>query len=96
VKRRYFRGRKFLILFDSKVLTIKSIYRKKIAKEKYIVFLHFNETNEPYSCITNNIGLLKGLKKGDLVTLHVGNGGYVSIEKGDTIKQDGSIRCCVV
>ena len=88
--------RKYLILFNSYVFTIKSIYRRKLDEGKYKVFLHFNETLEVYVVDVYNIELLKDFKKGDLVTFHVGNGGYASIEKGDTISKDGKIKTCEI
>ena len=82
---------KCLILFNSKALTIKSIYRKKIVDGRYDVYLRFNEIEERYIVKKYNIDRFKDFKRGDLVTIHEGNGGYFAIEKGNTVPQDGSI-----
>ena len=92
MKRRRVPKHKALIIFKSEICTIKSIYRKKLNDGNYIVFLHFNEDPETYVVYVNNLELLKGFKKGDMVTIHVGNGGYFCIEKGNVAPQDGQIR----
>ena len=44
-KRRFPKG-KYLILFNSYLYTVKSIYRRKLPSGKHVVYLRFNETNE--------------------------------------------------
>ena len=48
-RRRIPRG-KYLILFNSYLYTVKSIYRRKLPSGKHVVYLRFNETNEQYKC----------------------------------------------
>lgn len=79
---------KNIILFKSDAVTIKSIYRKKLKNGKYVVHLRFNERVEPYSVKTDRLDCFKGMKKGELVTIHVGNGMYFAIEKGNKVPQD--------
>lgn len=89
-------SQKYLILFESKALTIKSIYRKEVFKGKYNVYIRFNEMTERYTVITDNLKSVKGFKRGDLVTIHEGNGGYFSMEKGNTVPQDDKIKYCEI
>lgn len=91
MKQRY-NVKKLLILFESKIVTIKSIYRKKLVSGRYTVYLRLNETSEGYMFNVESLDFAKELKRGDLITLHIGNGGYISIEKGNTLPQDGTIR----
>lgn len=95
MRKRRFPKRKYLIIFNSYLYTIKSIYRKKI-EEEYVVYLHFNETSESYAINVADIENMKGFKKGDLVTLHAGNGGYVCLEKGNMLPEDGKIKVAEV
>jgi len=85
------RRMKGLILFESRALTIKSIYRKKIVDGRYDIYLRFNEIEERYIVPTYTINRFKDFKRGELVTIHEGNGGYFAIEKGNTVPQDGKI-----
>jgi hypothetical protein len=62
----------------------------------HIVSLRFNETKEQYRAKVEDITLVAGIKKGDQVTLHVGNGGFICIEKGDKMPRDGKIMSCEV
>ena len=89
--KKHIRRMKGLILFKSRALTIKSIYRKKIFDSRYDVYLRFNEIDERYIVPTYTINRFKDFKRGDLVTIHEGNGGYFAIEKGNTVPQDGKI-----
>ncbi|MBE5813065.1 MAG: hypothetical protein E7314_05370 [Clostridiales bacterium] len=91
MKKRIRRRMKCLILFNSRALTIKSIYRKKIVDGRYDVYIRFNEIEERYIVPTYKIERFKYFKRGDLVTIHEGNGGYFAIEKGNTVPQDGKI-----
>ena len=90
------RAQKYLILFESRALTIKSIYRKKVLDGKYSIYIRFNEIAERYTVLTDNLKSVKGFKRGDLVTIHEGNGGYFSMEKGNTVPKDGKIRYCEI
>lgn len=92
MRKRRFPRRKYLIIFNSYLYTIKSIYRKKVKEGKHVVYLHFNETSESYAINVEDIANMKEFKKGDLVTLHAGNGGYVCLEKGNTLPEDGKIK----
>jgi len=85
-----------IILFKSDAVTIKSIYRKKLKNRKYVVYLRFSEKTERYSVKTDDVEDFKGMKKGELVTIHVGNGSYFAIEKGNNVSQDGSVRYCEI
>jgi len=96
MKPQRFQKRKYLILFTAEALTIKSIYRQKQKDGKYNVHIHFCEKTDHYVFNVERIDWAEGLKKGDVVTLHEGNGGYYCIEKGNTVPQDGSIRACIV
>ena len=87
---------KNIILFKSDAVTIKSIYRKKLENGKYVVYLRFSEKTERYSVKTDDVDCFKGMKKGELVTIHVGNGRYFAIEKGNTVSQDGRVRYCEI
>ena len=89
--KKHIRRMKYLILFNSRALTIKSIYRKRIGDRRYDVYLRFNEISEQYVLPTYKIERFKDFKRGDLVTIHEGNGGYFAIEKGNTVPQDGKI-----
>jgi hypothetical protein len=89
-------SQKYLILFESKALTIKSIYRKKVFKGKYNIYIRFNEKAERYTILTDNLKWTKDFRRGDLVTIHEGNGGYFSIERGNTVPKDGKIRYCEI
>ena len=82
--------KKLVILFKSEVVTIKSIYKKKWTKGRFRVYLKFNETSEAYSFVVCDLDFIKGFKRGDLITLHIGNHDYISIEKGNTLPQDGT------
>lgn len=93
MKKRQFR-KKFLILFESKLCTIKSIYRKKLVNGRYVVYLQLNEISVGYMFYVDNLDLVKEFKRGDLITIHLGNGGYLCIEKGNKLPQDGTIRTC--
>ena len=95
MKKRQFR-KKFLILFESKTFTIKSIYRKKLGNGRYVVYLQLNETSAGYMFYVDNLDFIKEFKRGDLITLHLGNGGYISIEKGNKLPQDGTVRTCEI
>lgn len=90
MKRRIWRP-KCLILFKSRALTLKSIYRKKLSDGQYNIYLRFNEIDDHYIVPTDSLDLVKDFKRGDLVTIHEGNGGYFAIEKGNTVPQEGSI-----
>lgn len=96
VGKRRFPRRKYLILFNSYLYTVKSIYRRKMPDGKLLVCLRFNETKEQYRAQVEDVNLVAGIKKGDLVTIHVGNGGYMCIEKGDKMPKDGQIMSCEV
>ncbi len=96
VGKRKFPRRKYLILFNSYLYTVKSIYRRKMTDGKLLVCLRFNETKEQYRAQVEDVNLVAGIKKGDLVTIHVGNGGYMCIEKGDKMPKDGQIMSCEV
>lgn len=95
VKRRFPR-RKYLILFNSYLYTVKSIYRRKMPDGKHLVSLRFNETKEQYRAQVDDLTLVKDIKKGDQVTIHLGNGGYMCIEKGDKMPKNGQILSCEV
>ena len=88
--------KKLLILFESKTVTIKSIYRKKLVSGRYKVYLRLNEISESYLFNVENLDFVKEFKRGDLITLHLGNGDYISIEKGNKLPQDGTIRTCEI
>ena len=94
MKKRRFPKRKYLIIFNSYLYTVKSIYRRKLPSGKHVVYLRFNETNEQYAAKVADIGLVAGIKKGDTVTLHVGNGGYMCIKKGNHMPKEGKVMCC--
>lgn len=96
VRKRKIPKRKCLILFNSYLYTVKSIYRRRLTDGNYIVYLRFNQPSEPVVARVKNISLVAGIKKGDLVTVHLGNGGYVIIEKGDKVPKDGKILSCKV
>ena len=96
MKKRRFPKRKYLIIFNSYLYTIKSIYRKKIAEGKHVVYVRFNETSESYAINVKDLENMKGFKKGDLVTLHAGNGGYILLEKGNTLPENGKIKVAEV
>ena len=93
---KHFQKRKYLILFTAEALTIKSIYRQKLKDGKYNVHIRFCERVESYTFNVEKIDWAEGFKKGEIVTLHEGNGGYYCIEKGNTVPQDGSIRGCII
>lgn len=83
------------ILFDSKCFKIKSIYRKK-AKNGTIsqIYLRLEEDQNHYVFYDlDAIEYLEnlGLKRGDLITIHYGNGGYHRIEKGNTVPESAVI-----
>lgn len=88
--------KKLVILFKSNTFTIKSLYRKKLPSGRYKVYLRLNETSEAYLFYVDNLDFIKELRRGDLITLHVGNGGYISVEKGNKLPQDGTTRACKV
>ena len=74
--------------FESQLLTLKSVYRKKLPDENYNVYLRFYETNKRYILMMNNLEAVKDFRRGDKITLHIGNGGYFAIEKRNTVPQD--------
>ncbi len=96
VGKRRFPRRKYLILFNSYLYTVKSIYRRRLEDGKYQVYLRFNETKEQITTKLDDLSLLQGLKRGELVTVHLGNGGYMCIEKGDKMPKNGQILSCEV
>lgn len=96
VGKRRFPRRKYLILFNSYLYTVKSIYRRRLEDGKYQVYLRFNETKEQITTKLDDPSLLQGLKRGELVTVHLGNGGYMCIEKGDKMPKNGQILSCEV
>ncbi len=96
VGKRRFPRRKYLILFNSYLYTVKSIYRRRLEDGKYQVYLRFNETKEQITTVLDDLSLLQGVKRGELITVHLGNGGYMCIEKGNKMPQNGRIMSCEV
>lgn len=83
------KNRQFLILFKSRVLTVKSVYRKKLDGDKVRIYLTFFETNEKIFFQEEQIDYYKFLKKGTVVTLHLGNGNYKFVEEGIHLPEKG-------
>lgn len=82
-------NKQYLILFKSRVLTVKSVYRKKLGSDKVRIYLTFFETNEKIFFQNNKIDYYKFLKKGTVTTLHLGNGNYKFIEEGIHLPEKG-------
>lgn len=92
-RQRFLRSkRKHLILFNSEVYTVKSVYRKKVA-EGINAYLKFYEGNYQFafSSSEKEINNYSFIKKGTIVTLHIGNGGYFCIEKGENRPINGCV-----
>ena len=81
-----------LILFESELLTVKSVYRKK-EKDKIIVYLKFLEKNSGIVVPIDykDLDLYSFLRKGKTITVHFGNGGYCAIQDGDHTPKNGGI-----
>ena len=81
-----------LILFKSELFTVKSVYRKK-EKDKIVIYLKFFENNNgiviPISY--KDINFYNFLRKGQTITVHLGNGGYCVIQDGDHRPENGEI-----
>ena len=84
---------KQLILFNSHVYTVKSVYRKKLRDGTIKVSLCVLEENTRFIFDVEDIKKYKFLKKGAVITVHIGNGGYICIEEGKKLPEDAKIYC---
>ena len=87
---------KQLILFNSYVYTVKSVYRKKLRDSTIKVFLTVLEKNEKFIFNVRDTINYKFLKKGTIITVHLGNGGYICIQEGKKLPENDSIYCSEV
>jgi hypothetical protein len=82
---------KHIILFNSYVCTVKSVYRKKLRDGTIKVFLSVLETDEKFIFNIKNNNDYKFLKKSVVITVHFGNDGYVYIQEGNKLPKNGQI-----
>lgn len=87
---------KNIILFNSYVYTIKSVYRKKLRDGTIKVSLCVLEENTRFIFDIDDTNKYKFLKKGAVITVHLGNGGYICIEEGKKLPEDKKIYCAEV
>lgn len=80
---------KQIILFNSYVYTVKSVYRKKLRDGSIKVFLSILETGEKFIFVIETNDEFDFLKKGAIITVHLGNGGYACIEEGNKMPEKG-------
>lgn len=91
-------GLRNLILFNSHLYTVKSVYLQK-DKDGVIIHLDFEEEGShkvTFLVREDEIDQLQFLKKGVLITVHIGNGGYVCVEEGTHLPEEGYIFGCVI
>ena len=82
---------KQIILFNSYVCTVKSVYRKRLRNGTIKVFLSILETDEKFIFNIKNNNEYRFLKKSAVITVHLGNGGYVCIQEGNKLPENGQI-----
>ena len=87
---------KQVILFNSHVYTIKSVYRKKLRDSTIKVSLCVLEEDTRFIFDIEDTNKYKFLKKGAVITVHIGNGGYICIEEGKKLPRDNKIYCAEV
>ena len=82
---------KHVILFNSYVYTVKSVYRKKLRDGTIKVSLRILEEDKKFIFDIKDINEYKFLKKSAVITVHLGNGGYVCIQEGKKLPEDEKI-----
>lgn len=82
---------KQLILFNSYVYTVKSVYRKKLRNSTIKVFLTVLEKDEKFIFNVRDANNYKFLKRGAIITVHLGNGGYICIQEGKKLPENDSV-----
>ena len=82
---------KHVILFNSYVYTVKSVYRKKLRDGTIKVSLRILEEDKKFIFDIKDINEYKFLKKGAVITVHLGNGGYVCIQEGKKLPENEQI-----
>ena len=87
---------KQVILFNSYVYTVKSVYRKKLRDGTTKVSLCVLEETTRFIFDIEDNNKYKFLKKGAVITVHIGNGGYICIEEGKKLSEDDKIYCAEV
>ena len=87
---------KQVILFNSHVYTVKSVYRKKLRDSTIKVSLYILEEDTRFIFDIEDTNKYKFLKKGAVITVHIGNGGYICIEEGKKLPRDNKIYCAEV
>jgi len=87
---------KQVILFNSHVYTVKSVYRKKLRDGTIKVSLCVLEEDTRFIFDVKDTNKYKFLKKGAVITVHIGNGGYICIEEGKKLPRDNKIYCAEV
>lgn len=80
-----------IILFNSHVYTVKSVYRKKLRDDTIKVFLTVLETDRKFLFDIEDNNEYKFLKKGAIITIHLGNGRYICIQEGKKLPENDSI-----
>ena len=79
---------KHVILFNSYVYTVKSVYRKKLRDGTIKVSLCVLEEDKKFIFNIKDTSKYKFLRKGAIITVHLGNGGYICIEEGKKLLAD--------
>jgi len=87
---------KKLILFNSHLYTVKSVYRKKIRPNTKRIFLRVLETNIRFIFDITDDNKYNFLKRGAIITLHLGNGNYINIQEGNKLPEDKKIYCATI
>ena len=82
--------------FNSHVYTVKSVYRQKLRDATIKVSLCVLEEATRFIFDIEDTNKYKFLKKGAIITLHIGNGGYICIEEGKKLPEDDKIYCAEV
>lgn len=80
-----------IILFNSHVYTVKSVYRKKLRDGTIKVFLTVLETDRKFVFDIEDNNEYEFLKKGAIITIHLGNGRYIFIEEGEKLPENNKI-----
>lgn len=87
---------KHVILFNSYVYTVKSVYRKKLRDGTIKVYLCVLEEDKKFIFDIKDTNKYKFLRKGAIITVHLGNGGYICIEEGKKLPEGEKIYCAEV
>lgn len=75
----------------SLVVSLKFVYRKKLRDSTIKVFLTVFEEDRKFIFDVKDINKYKFLKKGAIITVHLGNGNYACIQEGNKLPENESM-----